>query len=364
MAKATRHIDRLAQGARPPCAVRVAAHAADFVAPHAERFATTRVAARALERIAPRGAAVIVGLTAQTDPARRVRALRAVRDRDAATLMASIAGRDRVARGAEAALGARFGAVTTEEAGAVHAVARRVEEAHSLGEDRDGLAVATRTEGVGVARRAEVGRSARARAVIAEEVAAVGEVIRRRLVLSAEVLMANVALALGDLILMRMAREAERHRRAHVGRVFGHALVAARAVAFDARDVLVVPEAQARARDRRLLDRVRETVAACARALVVRLLMALQTRRVARDVHGIVLAGRSDARVAIIAAHALGDVRVVLEGPPRRRTNAENAGAGGGSQRERQEGGQGETRAHRPPHALEALKSALSARTF
>lgn len=157
MAESARHVDGLALSARPAGTVRVAARAADLVAPDAERLACAGVAARALDRIAPRRASVLVPLATESEPAWRMRAPSgAGRGAHVALRVTAFARAHRVACAAEAGLRSRLGGMARDEAGAVYARSERIVEQEALGQDRDRDAVARRAGPLTVARRAEI----------------------------------------------------------------------------------------------------------------------------------------------------------------------------------------------------------------
>jgi hypothetical protein len=226
----------------------------------------------------------------------------------------------------------------------------RLVERLPLGQRRHCRAVAACAEALCVTGRAQIPGGRRARSVLAKPVAFVHDMRGREHVLATKIHMTSVARARGKVVLVLVAREADRHRRPHVVRVGKDAGVTARALPMASFDVRTVLERQVRARERGGLANVREAMAAAALARVVGRLVTSEACLRPGDARLAAGERLSDARVALTAVDPLVGVlamreRLVCVG----RADAQNARAPG--QRDRGDQEDVPRALHRPPPA-------------
>jgi hypothetical protein len=167
---------------------------------------------------------------------------------------------------------------------------------------------------LGVAARAEITGARGARAVLAEPVAVVDEMVLGHRPFRSEVDVTAVAVAQRPLVAVLMASEAARHpRQDGFGPLLGHLDVASNAVALGGLHVLRVGEAKVTACKLDGLADVRFSVAHLAGARVVWLFVAPDARAVGGHVQGGAGGFALYTPVALDAVDSLERVRAVLE---------------------------------------------------
>ena len=339
--------------AREAAPMGAAARASDSVATDAELLTGPTVTPRAGYGVDSRLNAVLSSARPRADPPGGMRAARSRGRRDPLGRVAVGAGVDAMARRAEAGIGPGLVGVSRDESGAMQPRQGDFVEREPRGQRRNGAgAMAARARAFAVAARAQVARARRPHAVLADEIAVVHEVIRRRAALGADIDVATIAVAQGPLVAVLVATEAARHRRQNrVRRLFGDFDVATNAVAARRAHVPSMVETKVLARELHPLAHVDRPVAASARALVVRLGVAASARRVGRKRCG--SAGPLDARPRV-AGHAIDapqHVGAMLEAMRRLfRANPEDPGA-------RNEGDCGDPKGKRAdPHGMSKVR--------
>jgi hypothetical protein len=198
-----------------------------------------------------------------------------------------------------------------------------------------GHTMAAAAEALGVAGVAEVACTRGAHPVLADEVTLVDDVALRPDALCGQVDVASLAVADRELILVMVTSEARGHRREErLGARLSGSDVTSNAFSIGGEDVPAVLEAEMLARELRALARMHRAVAPAAVAAVMRLFMALRALCSFRDMERTELARGSDPAVALEAAHALHEVRAMLEGLHAGRLRLEPEQARTGRERE------------------------------
>jgi hypothetical protein len=189
-----------------------------------------------------------------------------------------------------------------------------------------------------VTARAEVASGGRARAVLADPVAVVDQMVVGQRAFGLQIDVATAAVAQSPLVAVLVTAEATRHLRQHrFGPLFGHFHVAVNAITRSRPHVLGMRETQVLARELDRIPHVLFSVAGPAWPRIVRLLVAPDALRVCRHVQGHQIVGGLHARVALDAAYPLEHMGTVLEGMGLRRApDAQHARAA------RQDDGQGQ----------------------
>ena len=211
-----------------------------------------------------------------------------------------------------------------------------------------------------MAARAEIALARRAYAVLADPIAVVDEVARRRRVLGGEIDVAGIARPQVPLVLVLVAAQAKSHfREQRLGPRIGDRAMAADAVSMNDGVVLAVVEAHVPSRELGAFAHRRLAVASEARAFVVGLSVTAAAIGVGGEMRGTGLVRMLDARVALHAVDTLVDMSAVLERMGRiGRTKPEHARARGEEQRSKDR--EGEPRSHRNSSARETRARAFT----
>jgi hypothetical protein len=221
----------------------------------------------------------------------------------------------RVARGAKAGIDPRLVGVTQPKARAMEPAQARPIEGEPRGERRYRDPMTSRAEGLAVARSAQVARARRSHAVLTHEVAFVDDVTRRPRELGGQVDVARLAVPRAEVVLVSVAAEALRHRRAEGElRSLSRGDVTRNALASERAQMTIVREAKMLAREACLLARMRATVTSVAGARVVRSFVAFDAHRALRKMEGTGIARLRNASVTGEARDSLERMGSVLEG--------------------------------------------------
>jgi hypothetical protein len=266
-----------------------------------------------------------------------------------------------VTRRAESRVRAGLHRVPRDEACAVKTGERDFVERESCRERRDGPDTMTSgARALRVAARAKVPGTSGSNSVLADPVAVVNQVTRRRRVFRREILVAAVTVAKGPLITMLMTTEARGHLGPNRVRVFlRNRLVATNAVAVRDRLVGAMLEAEVLPCEVCTLPGVGGSVAPETGMLVVRLGVAAAARRVGRQMQRLDVSGGGHAFVAVDTIDPVCRVGAMLEGV-RGVARAEAEHARACRQGERCENDERERELHGEPQLRERRASALA----
>jgi hypothetical protein len=220
-----------------------------------------------------------------------------------------------VAGGAKSRVRSSLHRVPRDEPSPVKTGERDIIERQRLGERGDRPdAVASCARPLRMAARAEVARSRRSDAVLAQPVAVVDKVADRCRIFRCKVLVAAIAVAKRPFIAMLVAAEAGGHLRTDRVRVLlRHSLVAANAIPVRRRLMSTMLEAKVLPRESCPFPGVAGPVAAEARASVVRFRMAPPTGRVGWKVERFYLTGCCYPLVTLDAVDPMRCVGAMLE---------------------------------------------------